>query len=102
MSSDDFDLKKKMHGGGSVKIATWHSQAEVTSHLIEYSYIPVTVFITDYLDGSFGLEFYLEGKRMQGERTLALEQAFISDLRAGCHTFKLSAKGKTAQAVRPQ
>ena len=82
MNPDDFEFKKAMFGGGSVKLTSWHNQEEITSHMVEYSDIPVTILLTEEGD-AYGLKLYLEKKRMQGERTIALENQIIDDLVAG-------------------
>jgi hypothetical protein len=79
---DDFELKKKMFGGGPIKLTSWHCPEEVTTHLVQYNDIPVTIFITEYEPGH-GVELYLQDKRMQGDRTIKLENKIIDYLTAG-------------------
>jgi hypothetical protein len=78
----DFDFKKKMFGGGPIKVTTWYGSDEWPAYLIEYSDIPVTIFLAEEGSG-IGLQLYLEKKRMQGERTIALEEQMIADFNGG-------------------
>lgn len=82
MLFDDLEFKKKMHCCGSIKVTSSHDQHETSSHIVEYRDIPVTILVTEHHDG-LGVMLYLESKRMQGERTIALEHQIIDDYKSG-------------------